>query len=110
MGALVNVVDCRLLRFLYTTSCRELFITYKSGNLKIVKIGNYDKSLVGMRNMHVMISLNHNLILKNIRHVPSLRVYLLSLNKLDEIDYNSQFTKSIEAIQRNTYHYRRGKM
>lgn len=44
---------------------------------------------VGIGNVHVVISLGHKLILKNVGHVLSLRVNLFSSSKMDEIDSKS---------------------
>lgn len=74
----------------HAPSCRQLFTTDKSENLGIVKIRNGNKSrVVSMRNVHVVTSLDHKLILKNERHFTSLKANLLSLSKLDEIGYSS---------------------
>lgn len=45
--------------------------------------------------MHVVTSLDYKLILKNVKHVLNLKVNLLSLSKLDKIDYKPQFARRV---------------
>ena len=53
-------------------------------------MGNGDKfCVVGMGDVHMVTSLGHKLILKNARHIPSLRENLFFISKLNKFGYNS---------------------
>lgn len=49
--------------------------------------------MVGVGDVKVVTNLGHNLILKNICHIPYLRMNLTSTSDLDDRGYISKFTK-----------------
>ena len=74
----------------------ELFSNYKVGDFGIVKMGNTSHSkIVGMGNICFETNMGCKLTLKNVRHVPDLRLNLMSSFFLDQqvIDLNSLLSK-----------------
>jgi len=58
-------------------------------------MGNKGKSqVVGMANIHLETSHGCKLVLKNVRHVPDLRLNLISRGYLDDEGYNNNFDNS----------------
>lgn len=86
------------------------FTNYKSKNLKLSKIKNGDISrVIRMRDLHVATSLGYKLILKNMRHVLSLKVNLLSLSKLDKLVRVLDFLKAHGSYLREHLSLPKGK-
>ena len=65
---------------------------YTSGDFGYVRIGNRDTSIiVGKGTVCIETSIGCKLTLENVRHVPDIRLNLLSVGKLDDIGLGSYF-------------------
>ena len=63
---------------------REYFQSYKVGDFGSMKIGNQSSAkIVGIGDIRVKTSIGCMLTLKDVRHIPNLRLNLLSGNALD---------------------------
>ena len=71
---------------------REYFMNYKAGDFGSVKMGNQSSaSIVGLGDIRVKTSVGCMLTLKNVRHIPDLRLNLLSANVLDQEGFRHIF-------------------
>ena len=78
----------------HATPQREYFSTYRAINFGIIRMGNTGTSeIVGIGDIHLQTSLGYKLVLKDVRHVPDLRLNLLSVGKLDEEGRSSVFSQ-----------------
>jgi hypothetical protein len=76
----------------HLASQREYFTSYTSGDFSYVRMGNRDMStIVGKGTACVEISIGCKLTLENVRHVPDIRLNLLSVGKLDDTGLGSYF-------------------
>jgi hypothetical protein len=76
----------------HVTSQRDFFYSYTSGDFGCVKIGNDDKSkIVGKGDVCLETNNDFCLTLKDVRHVPDMRLNLISTRLLDEEGYTSVF-------------------
>ena len=74
----------------HATSQRDLFSTYTRGNYGSVKMGNDAMAqVVGIGDIYLDTSLGTRLVLKDIKHVPDIRMNLISTRRLDDEDYFS---------------------
>ena len=68
---------------------REYFSTYKTGNFGTIRMGNHSVSqIVGIGDICVKTSIGCTLKLKDVRHVPDLRLNLISVSILDKEGYH----------------------
>ncbi|GKV35980.1 hypothetical protein SLEP1_g44167 [Rubroshorea leprosula] len=71
---------------------REYFSTYKVGDFGTIKMGNKSVShIMGVGDICVQTNVGCTLTLKNVRHVPDMRMNLLSAKALDEEGYTHYF-------------------
>lgn len=71
---------------------REYFSTYKAGDFGTIKMGNKSVShIMGVGDICVQTNVGCTLTLKNVRHVPDMRMNLLSAKALDEEGYAHYF-------------------
>ncbi|GKV31082.1 hypothetical protein SLEP1_g39821 [Rubroshorea leprosula] len=71
---------------------REYFSTYKVGDFGTIKMGNKSVShIMGVGDICVQTNVGCTLTLKNVRHVPDMRMNLLSAKALDEEGYAHYF-------------------
>ena len=76
----------------HLTSHREYFTSYTSGDFGYVRMGNRDMStIVGKGTVCIETSTCCKLTLENMRHLPDIRLNLLSVGKLDDIGLGSYF-------------------
>ena len=69
----------------HATPNRELFNTYKTGDLGYVKMGNTASSnIAGIGDICIQTNVGYQLMLKDVRHVPDLRLNLMSGIALDK--------------------------
>ena len=74
----------------HLTSCRDYFSSYTSGDFGQVLMGNDGSSkIIGMGTMHLVTSTGCKLVLRNVRHVPDIRLNLLSTSVLDDEGFSS---------------------
>jgi hypothetical protein len=74
----------------HVTYRRDLFSSYKEKNYDVIRIENNGVyKISGIGEINVKTSLGCNLTLKNIRHVPDMRLHLISVGALDDDEYQS---------------------
>jgi len=68
------------------------FSNYKKGDYGTVKMGNHVTSkIVGIGDIVLLIDTRNKLELKEVKHVPEMRLNLISMGKLDDVDFISHF-------------------
>ncbi|KAK9906214.1 hypothetical protein M0R45_002714 [Rubus argutus] len=73
----------------HATSHEEFFTTYKAGDFGTAKMGNESYSKIsGIGDICLLTDVGCQLILKDVRHVPGLRLNLLSTGVLDQEGYH----------------------
>ena len=93
----------------HVTPHKEYFTTYKAGDFGVVKMGNSSFSdVVGIGDVQIKTSSGSTIILKDVRHVPDLRLNLLSVAALDKQGYDNNFSKSIWKLSRGAMTVARG--
>ena len=76
----------------HVTPRKELFTSYKVGNFGRVKMGNDSYAdIVGIGDICVRANTRYTLILKDVRHVPDIRLNLISTHVLDKEGYGNYF-------------------
>ena len=67
---------------------REYFLTYKAGDFGTVKMGNKSVShIAGIGEICIQTSMRCTLTLKDVRHIPDLRLNLIYMHMLDKDGY-----------------------
>ena len=78
------------------TSKREFFASYTPGDFGSVRMGNDGSTnTVGIRDVHLKNRNGSRLILKNVKHIPDIRMNLISTNKLDDEGFCNTFDNDI---------------
>ena len=86
----------------HVTPHGESFSTYTGGDFGTVKMGNHVSSkIVGIGNVTLKTNTGCELVLKDVRHVPDMRLNLISAGKLDDVGYISQFGAGRWKLSRN---------
>ncbi|VFQ65265.1 unnamed protein product [Cuscuta campestris] len=76
----------------HVTPHRSFFSSYQSGDFGTVQMGNQDRSnIVGKGDIILETSTGCNLVLKDVRHVPAMRLNLISAGKLDDVGLVNYF-------------------
>ncbi|KAF7129820.1 hypothetical protein RHSIM_Rhsim10G0014000 [Rhododendron simsii] len=76
----------------HVTSRADFFTSYNEGDFGCVRMGNEGLSkIVGMGNICLETNIGCKLVLKDVRHVPDIRLNLISTGKLDDEGYNNHF-------------------
>jgi transposase InsO family protein len=76
----------------HVTSRADFFTSYNEGDYGVVRMGNEGVSkIVGMGNVCLETSVGCKLVLKDVRHVPDIRLNLISTGKLDDEGYKNHF-------------------
>ncbi|CAA7059133.1 unnamed protein product [Microthlaspi erraticum] len=76
----------------HATSHQDLFTTYTSGSYGSVKMGNDGSArVVGIGDICLETSLGTKLMLKGVKHVPDIRLNLISTGRLDDEGFYSLF-------------------
>jgi len=76
----------------HVTSHRDFFSTYTSGNFGCVRMGNISASkIIGMGDIFLEFDVGRKITLKDVRHVPDIRLNLISTGKLDGEGYDNYF-------------------
>jgi transposase InsO family protein len=94
----------------HATPNKEIFTSYKAGDFGMVRMGNTSNSkIVGVGNIRVQTNVGCTLILKDVRHIPDLRLNLISGNILDKEGYESYFGKGIWKLTKGSLVVAKGK-
>ena len=85
------------------TPCKEMFATYEARDFGIMKMGNTSHSkIVGIDEVCIQADVGCTMTLKDVRHVPDVRLNLISKTSLDRACYASYFGngkwKSLESL------------
>ena len=76
----------------HVTSRVDFFTSYTEGDYGCVRMGNEGLSkIIGMGNICLETNLGCKLLLKDVRHVPDIRLNLISTGRLDDEGYNNHF-------------------
>ncbi|KAL4561013.1 hypothetical protein LXL04_033173 [Taraxacum kok-saghyz] len=78
----------------HATPDQDLFATYKPGDHGTMKMGNMSSSsIAGIGDVHIKTKVGCTLVLKDVRHVPDLRMNLISVGALDRQNYLITFSR-----------------
>ena len=76
----------------HVTSRADFFTSYTQGDFGFVQMGNEGLSkIMGVGNICLETNIGCKLLLKDVRHVPDIRLNLISTGKLDDEGYNNHF-------------------
>ena len=76
----------------HITPSRECFSTYTVGDHGYVKMGdNGECKIVGVGNVCMITSIGCRLTLKDVQHVPDIRLNLISTGRMDNEGYSGSF-------------------
>uniref|UniRef100_A0A3Q7IYG7 Uncharacterized protein n=1 Tax=Solanum lycopersicum TaxID=4081 RepID=A0A3Q7IYG7_SOLLC len=90
---------------------KEYFIDYRAGDFGSVKMGNQSSaSIVGIGDIRVQTNVGCYLTLRDVRHIPDLRLNLLSANVLDEEGYKHTFGEGKWKLSKGSLTVARGKL
>ncbi|VFQ89135.1 unnamed protein product [Cuscuta campestris] len=94
----------------HITSHREYFSSYTSGNFGHVRMGNDGSSkIVGMGDVCLETSTGCRLVLRDVRHVPDIRLSLISAGLLDDEGHANKFCDGRRKLSRGNLIMARGK-
>ncbi|CAH9088439.1 unnamed protein product [Cuscuta epithymum] len=90
---------------------RDYFMTYQAGDFGSVKMGNQSSaSIVGLGDIRVKTSVGCILTLKGVRHIPDLRLNLLSANVLDQEGFKHTFGDGKWKLSKGSMTVARGEL
>ncbi|CAH9105587.1 unnamed protein product, partial [Cuscuta europaea] len=93
----------------HVTPHRYYFTTYKAGDFGAVKMGNSSSSgITGISDVQIKTSIGSTITLKDVRHVPDLRLNLLSVVCLDEQGYENHFSRGTWKMSKGILTIARG--
>ncbi|CAH9099291.1 unnamed protein product [Cuscuta epithymum] len=93
----------------HATPHQNLFTSYKSGDFGAVKMGNTSFSkIVGIGDVHITTNVGCALVLKDVRHVPDLRLNLISGTALDQQGYLNRFKEGTWKLSKGSLVVARG--
>ncbi|KAG8368575.1 hypothetical protein BUALT_Bualt15G0059800 [Buddleja alternifolia] len=76
----------------HITPHRDMFTSYTSGNFGRVRMANHGVTeVIGMGNINLETDTGCRLILRDVRHIPDIRLNIISTSKLDDDGYVSNF-------------------
>ena len=94
----------------HVTPHGSFFSSYQSGDFGTVQMGNQDMSkIVGIGNITLTTSTGRKLILKDVRHVPTMRLNLISAGKLDNAGLMNYFGEGKWKLTKGSLVMARGK-
>ena len=80
---------------IHATPWKDFFTSYTSGDFGSVRMGNDGSTkAIGMGNVRLETSNGTMLILKNVKHIPDIRMNLISTGKLDDEGFCNTFHDS----------------
>jgi hypothetical protein len=95
----------------HVTPRREFFTSYKAGNLGRVKMGNKSYAdIVGIGDICVETNTGYTLKLKDVRHIPDMRLNLISISVLDKEGYESHLGNGKWKLFKRSLVFARGKI
>ena len=95
----------------HVTPRKELFTSYKAGNFGRVKMGNDSYAdIVRIGDICVRANIGYTLILKDVRHVPEIRLNLISTHVLDKEGYGNYFRDGKWRLNKGSLVFGRGKI
>jgi transposase InsO family protein len=95
----------------HVTPRREFFTSYKAGNLGRVKMGNKSYAdIVGIGDICVETNTGYTLKLKDVRHIPDMRLNLISISVLDKEGYESHLGNGKWKLFKGSLVFARGKI
>ncbi|WVY89808.1 hypothetical protein V8G54_035322 [Vigna mungo] len=94
----------------HVTPHEGFFSSYKKGDFGTVKMGSHVTSkIVGIGEVTLTTENGNKLVLKEVRHVPEMRLNLISVGKLDDAKMNNQFDDGRWKLCRGSIIVARGK-
>ena len=94
----------------HVTSHNDFFTSYKTGDFGNVRMGNSGVSkIVGIGDVCLKNSVGNKLELKDVRHVPDIRLNLISTGKLNDEGFTNSFGKSKWKLTKGSLVVARGK-
>jgi transposase InsO family protein len=94
----------------HVTSRRDFFTSYTDGDYGQVRMGNdHVSKIVGMGEICLETSTNCQLVLKDVRHVPDMRLNLISTGVLDNEGYKNEFYGGKWKLSKGSLVFARGK-
>ena len=96
----------------HVTSHSDFFTLYKIGDFGNVRMGNSAVSspiLVGIGDVYLETSIGNKLVLKGVRHVPDIRLNLISTSRLDDEGFTNSFSESKWKLTKGSLVVVRGK-
>ncbi|KAI5327124.1 hypothetical protein L3X38_026520 [Prunus dulcis] len=94
----------------HVTSRRDFFTSYTNGDFGNVRMGNDKLSkIVGRGDISLETNTSCHLVLKDVRHVPDMRLNLISTGLLDDEGYTNVFAEGKWKLSKNSLVLARGK-
>ena len=94
----------------HVTSRADFFTSYSQGEFGNVRMGNEDVSkIVGMGDICLETNIGCKLLLRYVRHVPDIRLNLISTGKLDDEAYNNNFSDGKWKLSKDSLVVAKGK-
>ncbi|KAK0597296.1 hypothetical protein LWI29_023800 [Acer saccharum] len=95
---------------IHATSRRDFFASYTSGDFRDVKMGNNAVAkVVGMGDVCLETNNGMMLLLKNVKHIPYIRLNLISTSKLDDEGFCNTFSDGHWKLTKGSMIVARGK-
>ena len=95
---------------IYDIPQKDFFTSYTSGDFGSVRMGNDGSAkAIGMRDVRLETSNGTVLILKNVKHIPDIRMNLISTGKLDDEVFYNTFRDSQWKLTRGSMVVAKGK-
>ena len=94
----------------HVTSHSDFFTSYKTGDFGNVRMGNSSVSkIVGIGDVFLETSIGNKLVRKDVRHVPDIRLNLISTSRLDDEGFTNSFYESKWRLTKGSLVVARGK-
>ena len=94
----------------HVTSHSDFFTSYKNSDFGNVRMGNSGVSkIVGIVDVFLETSIGNKLILKDVRHVPDIRLNLISISRLDDEGFTNSFGESKWKLTKGSLVVAKGK-
>ena len=78
----------------HVTPCKDSFVAYNLGDYGRVHLGNnHFCSIVGVGYVQINMKNGQEILLKQVRHIPEMRMSLISMGRLDDEGHSTSFGK-----------------